>query len=125
MAERNFDFLETLGRKRRLISGSFVPNGSSAIDNTANTGSGFTVAYTSTGLYTITFKDKYAKRLYADAALEQGTRTQDVEVKAVDAPNGVMTINGFSRGGTTLADITAAAGTRINFVVVFDDSLHL
>jgi hypothetical protein len=125
MAERNFDFLETLGRKRRLIAGSFVPNGSSAIDNTQNMGSGFTVAYTSTGLYTITFKDKYSKRLFADASLEQATRSQDVEVNAVDAPNGTMTVNGYARGGTTLADITAAGGTRINFVVVFDDSLHL
>ena len=125
MAERNFDFMETLGRKRRVISGSFVPNGASAIDNTQNTGSGFTVAYTSTGLYTITFRDKYARRLFADASLEQATRSQDVEVNAVDAPNGSMTINGFARGGTTLADITAAAGTRINFVVIFDDSLQL
>lgn len=124
MAERNFDAKETLGRKVREISGSFVPNGSSAIDNTQNTGKGFTVAYTSTGVYTVTFSDKYGKRRAAVANLEQATRTQTVEVASVDAPAGTMVIHGFAVGSTTLADITAAAGTRVSFTVTFDDALE-
>ena len=61
MAERNFDTVECLGRKKRMLNGSFKPNGASAIDNTLNQGEGFTVAYTTTGVYTVTFSDKYGK----------------------------------------------------------------
>lgn len=123
MAERNFDFCETLGRKKRLIAGSFKPNGSSAIDNSLNTGVGFTVAYTTTGTYTVTFTDKYAKAAGANAKLVQATRTQDVEVKSVDPVAGTMVIEGFARGGTTPQDITAATATYIHFSVLFDDAL--
>ncbi len=124
MAERNFNALLALGRKYRVLCGSFVPNGGSAIDNTANTGTGFTVAWVSTGLYRVTFHDKFARRVFADASLEQAARSQDVEVNVCTATTGIMDINGFARGGTTLADITAAAGTRINFVAIFDDALQ-
>lgn len=125
MAERNFDTKEVLGRKVREISGSFVPNGSSAIDNTLNTGQGFTVAYSSTGTYTVTFSDKYGAVRSAVARLVQSTRTQDVEVKSVSATSGTMVIEGFARGGTTPADITAAAGTAIHFSVTFSDQVNL
>jgi plastocyanin len=127
MAERNFDFVETLGRKKRLICGSFVPNGSSAIDNTANTGKGFTVAYTSTGVYTVTFTDAYGAVAYCDAKLTQASRTQDVAVASCSASGKSMVIHGSDMDGTAfdLVDITAAAGTRVYFIAVFDDALEL
>ena len=126
MAERNFDTLETLGRKKRVISGSFKPNGSSAIDNTLNKGEGFTVAYTTTGVYTVTFADKYGACHAAHATLRQETRTQDVEVASCDPTSAkTMVIHGFARGGTSLADITAATNTRIDFTAVLSDRVDL
>ena len=49
------EIVRAIGKGRVMVAGSFVPNGSSAIDNTKNQGKGWSVAYTSTGLYTITF----------------------------------------------------------------------
>jgi hypothetical protein len=126
MAERNFDFLETLGRKKRVVTGSFVPNGSSALDQTVVKGTGFTVLYTTTGVYTVTFTDKYGKVLYCAARLQQATRTQEVEVGSCDPSSaGTMVIHGFAKGGTSLADITAAGGTIVSFVAVMDDQVVL
>lgn len=50
--------METLGENRLRIGGRFKPNGSSAIDATASEGTtGWTVAWTSTGLFTVTLAD--------------------------------------------------------------------
>ena len=125
MAERNFDKVETLGRKKRMVCGSFKPNGSSAIDTTQNVGTGWTVAYTTTGVYTVTFTDKYGGRCSAKASLIQATRTQTVEVASCSATGGTMVIHGFAVGSTTLADITAATATFIDFEVIFDDQANL
>ena len=122
MEGRTYDD-QSLDRKAVTVRGSFVPNGSSAIDNTQNRGRGWTVAYTTTGVYTVTFRSKYGVRLCAKAHLVQATRTQDVEVASCAPATGVMVLHGFARGGTTLADITAAAGTRIDFEVTFSEAL--
>ena len=125
MASRVFDNVQTLGRNVRKISGSFVPNGSSAIDNSQNTGKGFTAEYSGTGLYRINFTDKYGPVRYVAASLRQSPRTQDVEVRDIDPALGYMEIHGFARGGTTPADITAAAGTVIYFTAEFDDGVNI
>lgn len=122
MAERNFDFLETVGRKKRLVAGSFTPNGTGAIDNTLNKGQ-FTVTYSATGVYTIQLPDKYSAALYVACSLVQGSHAQYVEVASVDAAAGTIVLNSFTEGGTTPAAVTAAAGTSIGFVAVFDDAL--
>lgn len=122
MAERNFDTLETLGRKKRVITGSFKPNGASAIDNTLNKGEGWTVAYTATGVYTVTLANKYGACQAVTASLRQETRTQVVEVASCDPSSaGTILIHGFAVGSTTLADITAATNTRIDFIAVLSD----
>jgi hypothetical protein len=125
MAELNFDVVETHGRKRRLVMGSFVPNDTSTIDNTKNQGNGFTVAYAATGQYNLTFSAKYGVLLDITATLVQATRSQVVEVKAVDANAGTATIEGFAVGSTTPAPITAASGTYVTFTASFGDALQL
>ncbi len=51
-----------VGKRRVRISGRFFPNGSSAIANSSNQGKkGWTVAYTSTGLYTLTLERRWLK----------------------------------------------------------------
>lgn len=121
MAEQNFDVVETHGRKKRLVMGSFVPNGSSAIDNTKNTGENFTVAYTTTGVYTVTIPHKFGSVVGAHVSLRQATRSQDVYPASCDGQT--LVIHGFAVGSTSLADITAATGTTIDFVCVMDDKL--
>lgn len=124
MAARNTDFMQTLGRNKVTVCGSFKPNGSSAIDNSLNTGKGFTVAYTNTGRYTVTFSDKYGKIMSAHASLIQATRSQTVEVESIDPQAGTMVIHASAHGAWSLADVTAATGTKIHFTAHFDDALE-
>lgn len=125
MAARNLDFMQTLGRNKTMICGSFVPNGAGAIDNSLNTGKGFTVAYTAAGRYTVTFSDEYGKCMSAHASLVQATRTQTVEVESIDPQAPTMVIHSSNLDGAAWSnvDVTAAAGTRIHFTAHFDDSL--
>lgn len=123
MAARNTDFMQTLGRNKVTVCGSFKPNGASAIDNTLNTGKGFTVAYTATGRYTVTFSDAYGKIMSAHASLVQATRTQTVEVESIDPQAKTMVIHSSAHGAWSLADVTAATGTYIHFTAHFDDAL--
>lgn len=125
MAELNFDVVEVHGRKKRAVMGSFVPNDTSAIDNTLNTGSGFTVAYEATGKYNLTFSAKYGSLCALTCSLVQATRSQVVEVKSVSATGGTAVLEGFAVGSTTPAPITAASGTYVTFVALFDDALQL
>jgi hypothetical protein len=122
MAERNFDFLETIGRKKRLVAGSFTPNGTGTIDNSLNKGQ-FTVEYSATGVYTIQLPDKYGTALHVACSLVQASHAQYVEVASVDAAAGTIVLNSFTEGGVSAAEVAAAAGTSISFVAVFDDAL--
>jgi len=124
MAARNTDFMQTLGRNKVTVCGSFVPNGAGAIDNSLNTGKGFTVAYTNTGIYTVTFSDKYGVRMSAHASLTQAAVTQHAQVASCDPQAGTMVIHASDHGAWVLKDVTAAAGTRIDFTAHFDDALE-
>lgn len=118
MANRNFDFVQTLGKGRVVISGSFRPNGSSAIDNTLNTGSGFTVAYTTTGVYTITLSDSYVALVSAQATIAMNAATDLVPqwgaIDVVTAKTLVLRAN----AAATPTDIASNADNRIHFTLV-------
>lgn len=73
MASRRFDNLQTLGMKRVQLTGSFRPNGTGSVLDV--TGLGFTVARTSTGLYTVTFADIYHSFVGAIAGMRVATNT--------------------------------------------------
>lgn len=118
MANRNFDFVQTLGKGRVVISGSFRPNGSSAIDNTLNTGSGFTVAYTSTGLYTITLADSYVALVSANATFAMNAATDVVpQWGAIDVVT-AKTLVLRSLAGSSVTDIASNANNRVHFTLV-------
>lgn len=59
MASRIFRKMMGLNHGEVRVSGSFRPNGSSAVSAANNKGNGWSVARTSEGLYTLTFADKY------------------------------------------------------------------
>lgn len=126
MAERNFDFLETIGRKKRVVSGSFAPNGSSALVASSTYGYGFSVAYTSTGLFTITFANSYLRLQSVVASLQLATGDDKfVQVGSYSAANRTLTIRVWDVSGAAVADVAADANNRVHFVCVFDDALSV
>lgn len=104
------------GAERVIIEGRFKPNGSSALDTTVIEGSGYTVAYTSTGLYTVTLDKVYAGLICAMACLQLTTGAdQKVEIGVVTLASKTIQIRVWDISGTAVADIAAAAGNWISF----------
>lgn len=119
MSSRNYQgIVQTLNVQPRIIAGSFAPNGSSAIDATTRLGLGFTVAYTSTGLYTITFTDSFSHLLSATATSQLTTGADTfLQVGVYSASAKTLQIRCYTGG--SLADHGAG---RIHFNCLFQDS---
>lgn len=106
---------------RRVVCGSFAPNGSSAIVAATvrpKTARGFTVAYTSTGLYTVTFDRKYCAM---DACFVQFHMNAATDVKPQVAADYVIATNTLvirSLAIAALTDIAANANNKIDFMAV-------
>ncbi len=128
MSARNLAPIRTLVRELIPIVGSFAPNGSSAISGASRKGLGFTVAYTSTGLYTVTLSDKYADIVAvthnvalvtaADIKLQTGVVTQS-------SASAAASVQIRSLAVATLTDIAANAANRISFVIWVRNSAAL
>lgn len=122
MAERNFDTPECLGRKKRFIMGSFAPD--TANPPTALKGSGFTVAYTSTGTYTVTFANSYGDLVSATATLQLASADDKfAQVGTYTAADRTLVLRVLDASGAAVAEVAADANNRVNFLCVFDDSL--
>ena len=125
MAERNFDFLETIGRKKRVLAGSFAPD--TANPPTAIRGSGYSVVRTAQGVFTLTFANSYAELTAAVASVQLATGA------AREAQIGTYTPATSSAAATLVIrvldnaaaaqDIAADANNRVHFVLVFNDAL--
>ena len=119
MASRDFlPVRGTLDHEVVVLAGSFLPNGSSAIVNGSNTGNGFTVAWTSTGLYTVTLADKYNSLLGANLELALSTPADQVlQLGTVDVASAkTIQITAWDISGAAVADIASNAANRIYFV---------
>ena len=124
MAERNFDTLGVLGRKKSVVAGSVAPAAGPTTSD--QQGTGFAITHSGVaGVYSVAFTDRYARCLYAHASLVQANRSQYAEVSAVDPAAGTATIHVMATGGAVLGDITIAAGTRLEVLFVMDDQLNL
>ena len=122
MASRNFTDIQTLGEGRVIIAGSFRPNGASAVDNTLNTGLGFSVAWSATGLFIITLVDRYAELVSAQATIAMVSAT-DVKPqwRAIDVvTNGTLELAILAIGTDT--DIASNAANRVFFELVLKNS---
>lgn len=124
MANRNFDFIQALGKGVKVISGSFAPNGSSAVASTSVKGKGFSVARTSQGLFTITLQDAYVALLAADASLQLASADDKfLQIGAVDVVSAkTVQIRVWDVSDAALADVAANAGNRINFTLILSNS---
>lgn len=122
MADRNFDELQILGREKKVIAGSFRPNGASAVDNTLNTGKGFSVARTGVGAFTITLEDKYTGLDAASWEVQLNAAADWVIVRGATDVSGARTIAITHRTGGAAADIASNANNRIGFVLFLANS---
>lgn len=121
MADRNFDFLQILGKGRKVISGSFLPNGASAI--TADPlWAGFSVARTGVGQYTITLTDSYLAIVSYRADLQLNAvadlKLQWGAIDVVTAKTLVLTALAVA----TPTEIASNANNRISFTLILRNS---
>ena len=118
MANKIFFDVQSANPEVKIIAGSFAPNGSSAIDADSNSGAGWSVAYTSTGKYTVTLDQIYPGIISATATLAlNAVADSKVQLGAIDDPSGkTIVINNIT--GTSAADIAAHANNRIHFCLV-------
>lgn len=120
-------FFNILNRTNNIteVSGSFAPNGSSAVASTSVKGAGFSVARTGTGVFVVTLNPavQYAEMVAKTVQLHMGT--PDGSYASVTTftlgSTGTVTITTYiptSPAGVYQvdpADIAAAATNRIDF----------
>jgi hypothetical protein len=125
MANRNFEPLRAAGGERVVISGSFAPNGSSALSAASTYGRGFTVARTSAGLFTITLADQYYQLEAATATLQLASGDDKVvQFGTYTAASKTITLRVWDISGAAETDVSANANNRIHFCLVFKNTNH-
>ena len=125
MANRNFNRFQALSKELKLIDGSFCPNGTSAVNNALNTGIGFTVARTSTGLFTITLQDNYVSLHSVTASLQLETASDkivQVGTTAVSTTAKTIQLRIWDISDAAVADVSYDANNRVNFQAVLKNS---
>jgi hypothetical protein len=123
MASRLLKKIMSLMHGHVVVAGSFAPNGSSALSAASTYGVGFTAAYTSTGLYTITFADLYPKLVSFTCSLQEHTAGDQILIIGdYSATAGTITITNWDISGGAATDIAASTYNRINFVAHFSNT---
>lgn len=114
MEQRRYP-MECFGEGRVRVGGRFKPNGSSAISAAASQGtSGWTVAYTSTGLYTLTYTGKFQYLFDRTLSLGMGTAADgSLQWGETDLDARTVQIRHLLAG--SLADIAASTHNYIDF----------
>ena len=118
MADLIFYDVQALNPHVKIIAGSFKPNGSSAVANTDNTGTGFTVARSGTGSFTVTLDAKYPGLLSGQCSLAlNAVADSKVQFGAIDVASAkTVVINVITTASA--ADIAANANNRIHFCLM-------
>jgi hypothetical protein len=120
MASRTFHNAQAVQMGTVVLSGSFAPNGSSAVAATSRKGTGFSVARTAAGKFTITLEDKYAELVCAIASLQLSTAAdQTVQFGDCDVVTAkTVKLVVWDASDAAAADIAANANNRIHFRLV-------
>ncbi len=122
MASRNWHNQQHAQIGTVKIEGSFAPNGSSALVASSTFGKGFSVAYTSTGLFTITLTDKYKKMIAANLTAQLSAAADiKLQLGTVDVVT-AKTIQIRSLAVATLTDIAANANNRVHFSLTLQNT---
>ena len=118
MANRNFDVVNTLGKERVTLWGSFKPAGAGA--PTIKSGNGFTVAHVGgTNTYQVTLQDAYNGYDAVLVSVESATFgvTAQLMLEPTVTGPGVFSI-GVGTGGAATNDLAASTNTRIHFATM-------
>jgi len=122
MAGRAFDYWQLLGKKRVAIAGSFRPNGSSAVDNTLNTGIGFSVVRDDVGDFTITLEDSYfgidSAQCSLGLAAPGDSKVNFGDIDVVTARTLILNVI----TGAVSADLASDPDTRVHFLLVLKNT---
>lgn len=102
-----------------ILPGSFATNGSSSPAAASNLGTGFTVARTGTGVYTVTLSDRYTSAV-AILTSRHGA-IDDVKASTYTASTRVFTITTLVSGSA--ADVAANAANRVSFVLYLQGAI--
>jgi hypothetical protein len=93
MAHRIFKKLQGLVPEMVSLSGSFAPNGSSAVSATSNEGKGWSVARIAAGHFRLTLERKYTTLISAIATLQLASADdKDVQIGPYDQANRTLDI---------------------------------
>jgi hypothetical protein len=123
MANRYFNqFSGTLDKGLVLLQGSFAPDTTNA--PTTVKGKGFSVARTSTGLFTITLQDTYQHLISGQVTIQLAAGDDKmVQLGAVDVASAkTIQIRVWDISGAAVADVAANANNRINFSLLLKNS---
>ncbi len=119
MANRNFSTVQALNREVKIIAGSFsiAASGGAA---TKLQGRGFSVAKTTTGVYTITLEDKYVALLSACATVKAATAVDLVaQIKSHDVASAKTVVIDLNAVATPTEP---SAVTEIHFALFLRNS---
>lgn len=128
MASRDFDNLQILGKLRKVISGTFFPNGSSAIVAASNLGLGWTVARTGVGVIVVTLQDAYNNFDSAWVKSHSATLGHSAQITSVIAANGGAGVGGsftlktYVAGTNSVVDFAAATTESISFGLILKNT---
>ena len=115
--------IHSLKRGTSHVEGSFAVDSSG--DPTTVKGVGFSVAHTSTGLYTVTFSDKYQALISAVVTLMSNAADDKFcQLGAWSTANSTLALRVWDVSGAALTDIAEHANTRIQFDVVLQYSKY-
>lgn len=118
MANTGGNLLRHKAGSRFVLSGSFRPNGASAISSANNTGAGFTVARTGTGEFTITLSDSWVALDCATATIQMASATDlTPQWGAIDVVT-AKTLVLRTQTAATPTDIASNAANRVHFELV-------
>tara|TARA_R100000808_G_C2073777_1_gene100238 strand:+ start:116 stop:496 length:381 start_codon:yes stop_codon:yes gene_type:complete len=115
MADKIFYDVQCMNPHVKIVCGSFAPNGSSAVDSASNEGTGWSVARTGTGSFTVTLDAKYPALLSGQCSIGlNAVADSKVQFGAIDVASAkTVVINVITTASA--ADIAANANNRIHF----------
>jgi hypothetical protein len=117
---RILDLVRGVGKGYTVVAGSFAPNNTSAIAATSNKGTGWSVARTSAGLYTITFKNVGYELVTALTSLQLATKDDKfLQIGSYSAANKTLEIRVWDVSGADVADVAENANNRVHFLCIF------
>lgn len=118
MANKTTFEMQARNPRTITIAGSFRPNGTSAIDNTLNTGKGFSVARTNQGVFTITLDEVYPGLISALATIQMASATDLVPQWGAIDVSSAKTLVLNTNAVATPTDIADNASNRVHFTLL-------